>query len=91
VRVSAVDWLVSQPWPVFLGIFLPCLLVILAVLLVLVAGWPPRRPPEPEVSDWHMHTDDCPGRSKCICVGDTIYPCRAHAGQAAAALHQEAP
>jgi hypothetical protein len=89
--VTAVDWLVSQPWPVFLAIWLPSLTVFGGVLLALFARPPRRKPRMREVSDWHIHTTDCPGRSKCICAGHVIYPCAAHIGQAAAVLHQEAP
>jgi hypothetical protein len=91
--VSAVDWLTSQPWDVFLPVYLGPLALLAGLLLTFACH---RRPPEPEVisereaSDWHMHID-CPGRGKCICVGHVVYPCRHHAGQAAAALHQEAP
>ena len=90
--MSAVGWLVSQPWPVFLAIYLGPLALLTGLLITFARH---REPPGPETIEqevvWHMHTTDCPGRSKCICAGHTIYPCRHHAGQAAAALHQEAP
>jgi hypothetical protein len=85
--VSAVDWLVSQPWPVLLALYLSPLALLTGLLITFARH---RDPPEPE-RDWHVHTDDCPGRDKCICEDGTIYACRAHKGQAAAVLHQEAP
>lgn len=85
--MTAVNWLVSQPWDVFLPLWLGPLALLTGLLVAFARH---RQPPEPEVSDWHMHID-CPGRSKCICVGHVVYPCAAHAGRAAAALHQEAP
>jgi hypothetical protein len=79
--MTAVNWLVSQPWPVFLPLWLGPL-ALLTGLLVAFAHH--REPPEPEVSDWHMH--EC----GCICA-DKILPCDGHRGQAARVLHQEAP
>ncbi len=81
--MSAVDWLVSQPWPVFLAIWIPSLLVFGGVLLALFAR--PRRLRKRKVSNWDMH--EC----GCLCAGGLIYPCDGHRGHAAAALHQEAP
>ena len=87
--VTAINWLTSQPWPVFLAIWLPSLTVFGGVLLALFAR-PPRR--ERETSErkvivtWHGHP------CGCICT-DKILPCDAHKGHAGAALHsrQEAP
>lgn len=42
--MTAVNWLVSQPWPVFLAIWIPSLLVFGGVLLALFVR-PRRKPP----------------------------------------------
>jgi hypothetical protein len=86
-EMTAVNWLVSQPWPVFLPLWLGPLALLTGLLLAFAHH---RRPPERtvtrrKVSDWDMHP------CGCFCEGRTIYPCAGHKGQAAAALHQEAP
>lgn len=80
--MSLVNWLTSQPWPIFLPIWLGICAVFAAAPLAWVR-W--RRPRERKVSDWHMH--EC----GCACQGHTIYPCDFHRGRARAVLHQEAP
>jgi hypothetical protein len=69
--LSAVNWLVSQPWPVFLAIWIPSLLVFGGVLLALFAR-PPRKPAvdehaaqaiatrePPRLRSWHKHPCGC--------------------------------
>jgi hypothetical protein len=88
--VSLVNWLVSQPWPVFLAIWLPSLLVFGGVLLALFAR-PPRKPTvdehaaqaidavrePPRIRSWPTH--DC----GCWCGSDgRTRVCPAHALQA---------
>lgn len=80
--MSAVDWLTSLSWPIFLPTFLGPLALLAGLLIAFACH---RRPDEPEPETvWHMH--EC----GCLCA-DWIMPCRHHRGQAAAALHQEAP
>lgn len=80
--MSAVNWLVSQPWPIFLALYLSPLALLTGLLITFAHH---RQPPEPEPV-WHGH--EC----GCICT-DKILPCDAHKGHAGAALHsrQEAP
>lgn len=84
--MSLVNWLVDQPWSVFLAIWLP-FLAGLAIPFLAIARH--RRPAEPEVaalkvvSDWDAHPHSC----GCLCEGRVIYPCRGHKGRAAKVLH----
>jgi hypothetical protein len=85
--VTAVNWLVSLPWPIFLAIWLPALALLGAGLLRL-GNWAcdqaARRRPRARVTGWHGH--EC----GCICT-DKIMPCPGHKGQAAAVLHRSRP
>jgi hypothetical protein len=81
--MTAVNWLVNQPWPIFLPAFLGPLALLAGLLLLYIHH---RRPDEPEPETvWHMH--EC----GCLCANGRIHPCDGHRGQAARVLHQEAP
>ena len=75
--MSLVNWLVSQPWPVFLTLYLSPLALLTGLLITFAR----HREPEPEPV-WHGH--EC----GCICT-DKILPCDTHKGNGDAALHQE--
>ncbi len=78
--MTAVNWLVSQPWDVFLPLWLGPLALLCGQLVAFAHH---RQPPEPEPETvWHMH--EC----GCLCA-DWIMPCRHHRGRAYAALHKE--
>lgn len=100
--MSAVNWLVSQPWPIFLPTFLGPL-ALLAGLLLLYAhhlrqppkpSWFRRNPPLVFLHGLLLAVARSPEPEAvwhghecgCICT-DKILPCDAHKGQAAAALH----
>lgn len=84
--MTAINWLASLPWPIFLPAFLGPLALLAGLLLAYAHH---RRPAEPEVaapkvvSDWDAHPHSC----GCLCEGRVIYPCDEHKGRAAKVLH----